>query len=135
MSDHAEIASVVARVAWMVDHEDYDDFLDHWEADGTIEHTTVDGLVVRRQGREIVEGLREAYAEPSAKCLHVPSAPVIDVDGDDGRARYYIIHTLPGPQARPVGMEECDTRLKKGADGRWRIAALREVQVMAYDRA
>ena len=134
MSDYGEIASLVSRVAWMVDHEDYDTFMDYWVEDAMLRHVTVDGVVTERRGREIVELLQAAYATPETRCLHIPCNPVIDLDGDEALARYYVLHTKMGPQARPVGVEECETRLRRGEDGRWRIRSRNEVQLLAYDR-
>lgn len=93
MSDYGEIASLVSRVAWMVDHDDYDDFMDYWMADGTLRHVSVDGHVTERQGQGIVELLKIAYLSPESKTLHIATAPVIDINGNTARVRYCILNT------------------------------------------
>lgn len=137
MSDHGEIASVLSRVAWMMDHDDVDGFAACWCDDGTLHHSTVDGHITAAKGSEIRVMFEAACADPEYaqhRSLHIVNNPDIEIDGDYARARYYVTHTLMGPQARPIGVEECDTRLRRCEDGRWRIEALKEVQLLDYSR-
>jgi hypothetical protein len=60
--------------------------------------------------------------------------PVVEIDGERARARYYVRHTPMGPGARPLGVEKCDTWLRKCADGKWRIESLKEVQLLDYSK-
>ena len=137
MSNHGEIASVLSRVAWMMDHGDADGFADCWCDDGTLHHSTVDGHVTTARGTEIRRMFEAASADPDYqryRSLHIVNNPDIEIDGDRARARYYVTHTLMGPQARPVGVEECDTRLRRCEDGLWRIEALEEMQLLDYTK-
>lgn len=134
MSDYGEIRTLITRLAWMLDHEEYDGFMDNWVEGGKLEFTFADGMVMHRQGQEIVEGLKGAYPTLASKCLHIPTTPVVDFAGDEARVRYYILLTHWGPQARNVGAAECDIQVRKGADGRWRVALLKEKQLLVFDR-
>jgi hypothetical protein len=134
MSDYGEIASLVARLAWKVDHQEYDDYMEHWVEGGRLRYTDVDGQTNEWTGEEILGLIKVAYDPPNRLCLHVVTTPIIDIDGDRARVRYYTLHLLPGPDAQPCGVGEYDTVVQRGADGRWRMAEMSEVQLLAYDR-
>jgi len=133
MSDYGEIASAVARLAWIVDHkEEQAGYMECWTEDAVLDYTFADGTHYNWNAEEIAGLLKTSYTTPETECLHIPTNPVIDIDGDTARARYYVILTRMGPQARPVGVGECDAQLRKCADGRWRVAVLKEVQLLVY---
>ena len=134
MSDYGEIASLVARLAWKVDHREYDDYLDNWVDGGRLRYTGVDGVEYEWVGSEILELIKTIYNPPNQPCYHIVTTPIIDLDGDSARVRYRTIHVLPGPDARPCGVGDYDCIVRRGADGRWRMAEMTEIQLLAYDR-
>ena len=136
MSDHAAISSLIATLAWKVDHDDLDHFVDHWLDDATLAYIDVDGNRFDCAGSgEVVALIKASYQPPvSLPCLHIVTTPIIDLDGDRARVRYYTIHTLHGPQARPCGVGEYDLTVSRGQDGQWRVATMTQTQLLAYDR-
>jgi len=75
----------------------------------------------RRRG---AEADKECLSAADPPCLHIITTPIIEIDGDQARARYYTIHTLHGPDARPIGVGEYDTIVRRCADGKcgWPIS-------------
>lgn len=136
MSDHGEIASLLARLAFKVDKEEFDDeFLDMWTPDGRLAYVSATGMTFEcNSAQEILQATASSYKPPSHPCLHIVTNPVIDLDGDKARARYYTIHTLHGPVARPVGVGEYDTYLRRGSDGKWRMHDMTQWQKLDYEQ-
>lgn len=135
MSDHGEISSLIARLAWKVDHQEHDDYLDYWEPDGELVYIGVDGNRFECKGSaQVLELIKNSYTPPHHPCLHIVTNPIIEVNGDEGVARYYTIHTLHGPLARPVGVGEYETRVRRGKDGKWRVTLLYELQKLDYEQ-
>jgi len=136
MSDHGEIASIIARNAFRVDDMALDNFGDDWFDEATLTYIDVDGNRYHCASlAEILSMIRSSYQPPlSQPCLHIVTTPVIDLDGDRARVRYYTIHTRHGPMAQPCGVGEYDVNMRKDGEGRWRITAMTQVQRLAYDR-
>ena len=136
MSDHGEIASLLARLAFKVDKQEFDDsFVDLWTPDARLAYVSATGLTFECNGaQEVLQATRSSYQPPDHPCLHIVTTPVIDIDGDTARARYYTIHTLHGPTARPVGVGEYDSYLRRCADGRWRMHDMTQIQRLDYEQ-
>jgi hypothetical protein len=131
MSDYGEIASLIATLAWRVDHGEVDNFRDWWVEDAELKFIDIEGNKHHFSGADVIETMMRT---PDQECLHVCTTPIINIDGDEARVRYRIIHTAPGPKASMCGIGECDATVRRGGDGRWRMAILSETHLVAYDR-
>lgn len=134
MSDYGEISSLISRIAFMVDHQEHEeDYAKYYVDDVTMVTTLVDGTRMEfKSALEVVNLINTAYLPPRRSCTHIVANPIIDIDGDEARVRYYTILTLWGPGPQPIGLNEYDTRVRRCADGKWRFVSLDIVQKLDW---
>ena len=116
--DRAAIADLLARYARAVDARDLAAVASCFTADAVYEGSLGHGTIA-----DAVAALERAMARYQ-RTLHLLGAPVIEVDGDRGRAETYCVAyhrtaDATGPRDLTVGVHYRDDVVRH--DGRWRI--------------
>jgi uncharacterized protein (TIGR02246 family) len=135
--DKLEIREIVERSVRFIDDHDADAFAGLFEEDGVLQ---LSGTVFagRTALREMFQGATVApkWTEPGhlleqPGAIHLTTNPVIDVDGDTATAETDMVTLRRGDdgRARTTLLARYRDRLRRGADGRWRISSRTGVSV------
>ncbi len=129
MSVHAEIASLESRLMQALDNEDRETFTDCWTADVDFEAVLFDGTVMKAGTREKLVELSTAHwtGRPSSLRHLVAAVWVEPVSVDEAKARFYCEYLNVGATPSLSGMGEYQDIVRRGNDGRWRVAIRRHL--------
>lgn len=120
MTDREEICELMSRYCWHVDHMEWDQWLDLFTRDASWAAGDFGPFV----GREAMVKLTRSLDKLTRRELkrHYAANEVIEVTGDTGRMRAYIM--VVGAETQLVGtVGDYQITLAK-VDGRWRIRTL-----------
>jgi uncharacterized protein (TIGR02246 family) len=135
MSIEAEISSLQSRLMQAVDHQDRATFADCWTEDLDFELVMFDGQVMKLTSRDqLLDFACANWAGQASSLRHLVAAVWVEAEGPDRAvARFYCHYLKVGAEPSLAGMGEYRDILRRGADGRWRVAVRRHVFLTPLD--
>lgn len=121
MSDLAEIANLVSKLAMGVDDRDLEVFEECWVDDCYLEVRMPSGEIFSVSGKDKLREFSMARWVGDTEPLHVVSVPNIKIDGNTAQARYFSVYPTVAAKAGPLGVGRYKADVRKGADGQWRV--------------
>ena len=127
LEDHHAIVRVLHEYAHGLDYGPLEAFLDVFERDGR--WMRVDGRLPERsfEGHSGLEQMWTVHSHaPEYFHKHAVLNPVVEVTGDEAKARSYLIFVCDHPDGPYVrAFSRCTDRLARNSDGKWRIVERR----------
>jgi 3-phenylpropionate/cinnamic acid dioxygenase small subunit len=122
-----EIDRVLWQYAHAIDYGDVDAWIDCFTADAVweVDHKVNDTTMTWTGHDELAAYARSHSHAPDLYHKHVVSQPLVDVDGDTATSRCYFMVVVAEPPAQLphlVIFGRYVDRLRRDADGRWRIS-------------
>lgn len=121
MSDLAEIANLVSKLAMGVDDRDLTAFNECWVEDCYLEVRLPSGEIFSVTGKDKLREFSLARWVGDTEPLHVVSVPNIKINGNTAQARYFSVYPTVAAKAGPLGVGRYAADVRKDADGEWRV--------------
>lgn len=127
MTDREEICELMSRYCWHVDHLEWDAWLDLFTLDASWGAGDFGPFVGREAMTKLTRSLEKLVRR--AKARHFVACEVVDVAGETGRMRCYIL--VSQAATKQVGtLGEYQITVARQA-GRWKISTLEFTRIEA----
>jgi uncharacterized protein (TIGR02246 family) len=119
--DRFAIADLFARYMWAIDGGDVETLVSCFTPDGALESPAVG----KYSGRDNIRAFATRFAEfrnRGTELRHVLSNMLIDVEGDTGFAKcYLVVFQVRNGASKLLGPGRYECKLRKETDGEWRF--------------
>jgi hypothetical protein len=102
--DRLEIVELCARMAWHLDHCEWDRLLEVFTGEVSLDYTSLNGGEIVRLSRKDVVAKWRANREGLTGTQHLVANQIVTVDGDmaTATAMFQATHLLPNPYGAPT---------------------------------